>query len=106
MNKEHITAKKSKHMNIKEGDMLFVRPSANNMHTFVAKENSCFFDIMLPNYSPQETLRKITYFKEIGANQKKNAQGGLTKIEYDTTPELGLPEGYNVSNVDFRGNYL
>ena len=45
MNKSKIEAKKSKPMNIKAGDLLYVRPSTNNMHQFVAKENSCFFDM-------------------------------------------------------------
>ena len=36
MNKEKITAKKSRKMNIKAGDLLYVRPSTNNMHQFVA----------------------------------------------------------------------
>ena len=32
MDKSKIKAKKSKPMNIKEGDLLYVRPSTNNMH--------------------------------------------------------------------------
>ena len=36
MNKERIQAKKSRKMNIKAGDLLYVRPSTNNMHQFVA----------------------------------------------------------------------
>ena len=36
MNKEKIQAKKSKLMNINAGDLLYVRPSVNNMHQFVA----------------------------------------------------------------------
>lgn len=41
-----------------------VRPSRNNMHEFVAEENTAFFDICLPNYTA-DSLRRITYFKEI-----------------------------------------
>lgn len=52
-------------MNLKTDDLLFVRPSTNNMHEFVAKENSCFFDICLPNYTPLNHSRRITYFKEV-----------------------------------------
>ena len=40
---------------------LMVRPSRNNMHEFVAEENTCFFDICLPNYTA-DSLRRITYF--------------------------------------------
>jgi hypothetical protein len=62
--KKRVKAKKSRNMNLKEGDLLFVRPSNNNMHEFVAQENSCFFDICLPNYTPASAERRITYFKE------------------------------------------
>lgn len=51
-NKASIKAKKTRLMTIKEDDVLYVRPSFNNLHTFEAKENSCFFDICLPNYTP------------------------------------------------------
>ena len=52
-------------MNLKTDDLLFVRPSSNNMHEFVAQENSCFMDICLPNYTPANSSRRITYFKEV-----------------------------------------
>lgn len=45
---------------------LMVRPSRNNLHEFVAEENTCFFDICLPNYTA-DSLRRITYFKELNA---------------------------------------
>ena len=63
-NKTAIKAKKTRQMNIKKDDVLYVRPSFNNLHTFEAMENSCFFDICLPNYTPASHFRKITYFKE------------------------------------------
>ncbi len=43
---------------------MMVRPSHGNVHEFVAEENTCFFDICLPNYTA-DSLRRITYFKEI-----------------------------------------
>lgn len=46
---------------------LIIRPSTNNMHEFVAEENTCFFDICLPNYSTN-SLRKITYYKEVATD--------------------------------------
>lgn len=49
--KKTIKAKRTRQMTIKEGSMLYVRPSVNNLHTFTAAENSCFFDICLPNYT-------------------------------------------------------
>jgi len=67
--KKRILAKKSRAMSLKTDDVLFVRPSVNNMHEFVAKENSCFFDICLPNYTPMSYSRRITYFKEIMKDQ-------------------------------------
>ena len=51
-------------MTIQPENMLYVRPSSNNMHTFVAAENSCFFDVCLPNYTETKHNRKITYFKD------------------------------------------
>jgi len=48
---------------------MMVRPSKNNMHEFVAEENTCFFDICLPNYTA-DSLRRITYFKEINLNDE------------------------------------
>ena len=87
--KTRVMAKKSKLMNLKTDDLLFVRPSTNNMHEFVAEENSCFFDICLPNYTPLNHSRRITYFKEIcdGCNEPSTAmKGGLTELEYYTTP--------------------
>jgi len=67
--KKRILAKKSRAMSLKTDDVLFVRPSVNNMHEFVAKENSCFFDVCLPNYTPTNHSRRITYFKEIMKDQ-------------------------------------
>ena len=104
MDKKRIQAKKSKRMNIKEGDLLYVRPSTNNMHTFVAKENSCFFDICLPNYSPEGHTRKVTYYKDVGENQQNLLRGGVTELEYHTTPEIAMPEGFSINEIDYRGN--
>jgi len=47
---------------------MMVRPSKNNMHEFVAEENTWFFDIWLQNYTA-DSLRRITYFKEINYNE-------------------------------------
>jgi hypothetical protein len=57
---------------------MMVRPSVNNLHEFVAEENTCFFDICLPNYTA-DSLRRITYFKEITSEvlgQKAQAELG------------------------------
>ena len=43
---------------------MIVRPSRNNMHEFVAEENTEFFDICLPNYTT-DSFRGITYFKDL-----------------------------------------
>ena len=80
MNKKKISAKKSKLMNIKAGDLLYVRPSTNNMHQFIAKENSCFFDICLPNYTVDGHTRKVTYYKETGCDLLNTLQGGRTEL--------------------------
>ena len=91
-------------MNINAGDLLYVRPSTNNMHQFVAKENSCFFDICLPNYSPEGHTRKVTYFKETGANAANSTRGGLTELEYYTTPEIAMPENFEINEINYRGS--
>ena len=91
-------------MNIKEGDLLYVRPSANNMHQFVAQENSCFFDICLPNYSPDGHTRKVTYFKETGQTMENDSRGGLTELEYYTTPEIAMPENFALNEINYRGS--
>lgn len=69
------------------------------MHEFVAEENTCFFDICLPNYTA-DSLRRITYFKEIG--EIKN--DGLLELEYYTTPPK-LPVNFEVNEISYRGNY-
>ena len=59
-----ISAKKSKKKILQSNNLLLVRPSCGNMHKFYAEEDSCFFDICLPNYTT-DSLRRITYFNEI-----------------------------------------
>ena len=104
--KTRVQAKKSKLMNLKTDDLLFVRPSTNNMHEFVAEENSCFFDICLPNYTPINHSRRITYFKEIGGNDPHTVlKGGLTELEYYTTPPK-MPTNFEVNDLDYRGAYM
>ena len=104
-NKTRILAKKTKLMTLKTDDLLFVRPSQNNMHEFVAEENSCFFDICLPNYTPENHSRRITYFKEINEQADcvhKGLRGGLTELEYDTTPPV-MPVNFQVHDLEYRG---
>ena len=91
-------------MNLKTDDLLFVRPSQNNMHEFVALENSCFFDICLPNYTPDNHSRRITYFKEVCENPHL-IQGGITSLEYDTTPPH-MPVDFSVNDLDYRGEMM
>ena len=70
------------------------------MHKFVALEDSCFFDICLPNYTT-DSQRRITYFKEV--EDDASVRQGETKLEYYTTPPV-LPVGFEVAEVDFRGD--
>jgi hypothetical protein len=102
-NKARIEAKKSKAMNLKTDDLLFVRPSTNNMHEFVAQENSCFFDICLPNYTPANSSRRITYFKEVLQDKTQVMKSGLTELEYYTTPPV-MPVDMKVEELDYRGS--
>ena len=66
-------------MTIQPENMLYVRPSVNNMHTFVATENSCFFDVCLPNYTEQKHNRKITYFKDVAMMEGSAAENILSE---------------------------
>jgi hypothetical protein len=93
---------------------MYVRPSANNLHTFTAAENSCFFDICLPNYTQSSHLRKITYFKDTnlfsvdGAmplaepdfNLKKSV---ITDLEYYTSVPQQIP-GFGITELSYRGS--
>jgi len=112
--KTAIKAKKTRQMTLQKDALMYVRPTFNNLHTFEATENSCFFDICLPNYTPESCLRKITYFKEnnqsllSAQNPFSNEDLGtkratLTEIIYDTTPPH-LPVNFSVDNVDYRGS--
>lgn len=91
-------------MNVKKDALLYVRPSMNNMHTFTAQENSCFFDICLPNYTIKSHTRRITYFKETGKNEQNAKRGGITELEYYTTPPA-LPVGFSVKDISYKGYY-
>ena len=101
-----------------------VRPSKNNLHEFIAEENTCFFDICLPNYTA-DSLRRITYFKEakrafscsgstldqVGFDPNTLADStlslsssvhNLTFLEYDVTPPK-LPVNFEVAEVPYIG---
>lgn len=103
--KTRIKAKKSRLMKLKQDDLLFVRPSTNNMHEFVAAKNSIFFDICLPNYTPNNHSRRITYFKEVNKNPATLIKGGLTELEYYTTPPK-MPVNFNVVDLQYRGELM
>jgi cysteamine dioxygenase len=100
--KRTIQAKRSRKMNIKEGDVLVVRPSASNMHQFVATEDSCFFDICLPNYTPVDASRRITFFEEEHEDPMA-LQGGLTDLVWNASPPV-MPIGFEVTDAEFRGD--
>jgi hypothetical protein len=82
--KKRIGAKLSTQTILSGPQFMMVRPSKNNLHEFVAEENTCFFDICLPIYTA-DSLRRITYFKEIaippasavGANEAASASAAL-----------------------------
>jgi hypothetical protein len=78
------------------------------MHTFVAQEDSCFFDICLPNYT-EDSLRKITYFDEISSHLKCDLDGkdghncSETSLQYATTPPV-YPKNMNLTELDYVGD--
>jgi cysteamine dioxygenase len=86
---------------LKGSQMMLVTPSSQNMHEFVAEENTCFFDVCLPNYTA-DSLRRITYFKEVNNNIYKSKISNMTEFEYFTTPPK-LPVGFDIEEIDFKG---
>lgn len=97
-----MEAKKSELKYLDKNNLLLVRPSVGNMHKFVAEEDSCFFDICLPNYTT-DSLRRITYFNEISEPLGGEGNGQRTYLEYNTTPPV-MPVGFDVVDVDYRGD--
>lgn len=82
--------------------MLLVKPSQGNMHKFIAEEDSCFFDICLPNYT-NDSMRRITYFNELLDGIDPMGQNRCKAVlEYHTTPPK-LPVGFEVAEVKYRG---
>lgn len=118
--KKTISAKLVNKTVLHGSQFLMVRPSRNNLHEFVAEENTCFFDICLPNYTA-DSLRRITYFKEIDPSKHSEIDHcaladnsvdlsiakpkGLTYITYDTTPPK-LPVDFEISEVAYRGQLI
>lgn len=99
--KQQVVAKKQKNIIVDEGNFILVRPSLKNMHTFVAEEDSCFFDICLPNYSTA-SQRKMTYFKEIGELEQISENRSKVIINYETTPPK-LPHGFEIADLSYVG---
>ena len=83
---------------------MLVRPSLNNMHEFFAEENSCFFDICLPNYMTEGT-RRITYFKALESIFNCQDSSKLLEVQYDTTPPR-LPHNFEVAEVSYKGELM
>ena len=105
--KKVIRARRSHPMRVTAGNLMHVRPSLHNMHTFTAKENSCFFDICLPNYTMASHDRKITYFKDLGACAEPTFSGppspaALTDVEFYATPPV-MPANFDLRDISFRG---
>ena len=93
----------------------------------MAQEDSCFFDICLPNYT-EDSQRRITYFNEISehvgcdhhhdichvkdeamrSETKRQApvqsHKGRTLLEYMTTTP-NLPKGMEVTELSYRGDF-
>jgi hypothetical protein len=97
--KQSISAKLVNKTVLHGPQFLMVRPSRNNLHEFVAEENTCFFDICLPNYTA-DSLRRITYFKEqegifdpVGTIDKTmesstKTSSNLIRMAFDSTPPV------------------
>jgi hypothetical protein len=98
-------------MTVRKDAVLYVRPSTNNLHTFTATENSCFFDICLPNYTQSSHLRKITYFKDVKCGLsgtrpiEETMRPTTTRLIYDATAPK-LPSDFVIKEVDYRGSFV
>ena len=118
--KKRIAAKVSMRAMLHGPQFMMVRPSTNNLHEFIAEENTCFFDICLPNYT-SDSLRRITYFKEVDAAvsevdklgidpttladstlSRSGTLEGLRFLEYDSTPPR-LPVDFQVADLPYIG---
>jgi len=75
------------------------------MHSFVAEEDSCFFDICLPNYTA-DSERRITYFNEVAEHmgENNNPNKGKSIIQYHTTPPV-MPVGFDIAELGYRGKF-
>lgn len=94
------------------------------MHKFKAECDSCFFDIMLPNYTDGSN-RKITYFNDLSdhvshvsdVEQHLMGMSGFpaldlddfdkdrfTKLQFFTTPPV-LPFKFDIAELDYQGDY-
>ena len=116
--KAKIPAKKSAPKLLENNNLLLVRPSCGNVHKFVAEEDSCFFDICLPNYT-SDSLRRITYFNEVGEHlgcdghahesdhehvKTDKSCENTTLLEYNTTPAIAMPNGFNIHELSYQGD--
>jgi len=103
--KKRIHAKKSVDKVIEGENLLLVRPSLGNLHKFVAEEDSCFFDICLPNYTA-DSERKITYFNDVtetpGCDAHSKGEKCDTILEYYTTPPV-MPVGFDIAELEYQG---
>lgn len=120
--KKLIGVKKATETVLSGPQFMMVRPSRNNLHEFVAEENTCFFDICLPNYTA-DSMRRITYYKEVAAAETglsalgvpthSIADGtesmssivdaeGLKFIAFDSTPP-NLPVDFQIADKAYRG---
>lgn len=93
-----IDAKKSSLKVIRPGAFMLLKPSLGNMHSFVTKKDSAFFDVMVPNYSDLDIGRRMTYFKEIDPT----AEERVVELEYDFQTST-KPDWFVVDEVSYRG---
>ena len=72
-----------------------MKPSTGNLHKFVAEEDSCFFDICLPNYTDKSS-RKISYYNELMDGIESTCPNkSKAVLEYHTTPPK-MPIGFDI----------
>lgn len=94
--KKRIGVKLTTETTLSGPQFMMVRPSRNNLHQFIAEENTCFFDICLPNYT-NDSLRRITYFKDVASLDRSQDEVDACEV---AAAESTLYQSTDLSKID------
>jgi len=68
------------------GETLYLTPDRGNIHSIEAIEDSVFFDVILPNYDPEEAERNCNYFFEDPSTLNGRQEGDRVSLYFATCP--------------------